>query len=56
MAEVLLTILVTETFEIRSDLGHPSSAEVNQAIAAKANTMQRFTLQQKRPEASPHTP
>src|SRR5581483_4956695 len=36
LAEVLLTIAVTETFEIRSDLGHPNATEVNEAIAAKA--------------------
>lgn len=36
MAEVLLTMVVTATFEIRSDIGKPSSEEVNEALTAKA--------------------
>ncbi len=36
MAEVMLTMAVTATFEIRSDLGKPSSEEVNEALTAKA--------------------
>src|SRR6185295_9912990 len=55
MAEVLLTILVTEDFEIRSDLGHPSSAEVNQAIAAKEEHEAALHPTTEEIEASPTT-
>ncbi len=40
MAEVMLTMAVTATFEIRSDLGKPSSEEVNEALTAKAERAQ----------------
>ena len=33
LAEVLLTMVVTSTFEIRSDISKPSSEEVNEALA-----------------------
>ncbi|MBI1763587.1 MAG: chromosome segregation protein SMC [Acidobacteria bacterium] len=36
MAEVMLTMVVTATFEIRSDIGKPSSEDVNEALSAKA--------------------
>ncbi len=56
MAEVVLTILVTETFEIRSDLGHPSAAEVNQAIAAKEEHEAALHTTAEEAEASLTTP
>lgn len=38
LAEVLLTLLVTETFEIRSELGRPTAEEVNDHFNNQANT------------------
>jgi chromosome segregation protein len=52
MAEVMLTLVVTETFEIRSDLGKPSSEEVNEALHAKAERAGAVAT----PEPNPDVP
>ena len=40
LAEVMLTMVVTATFEIRSDIGKPSSEELNEHLTAKAEREQ----------------
>lgn len=40
MAEVMLTMVVKATFEIRSDIGKPSSEELNEHLTAKAEREQ----------------